>query len=199
MFTLRRSTAAQIEARISAAAASPHYAGAHLAPAAAGLTAPLPLSFAHDTSESVLGRGAEVFVAAKHAFRTWTMFNLGWVSVANPTAQIVVDALIAVEAKTLGLWTLNLSRIVSVVDTAHRFGFVYATTGLHVEQGEERFLLQFHPDTASVVYRLEAVSRPRSPLARLGYPITRVFQRRFARDSHRCMLQAVRQADTLET
>jgi uncharacterized protein (UPF0548 family) len=56
--------------------------------------------------------------------------------VADPAARIVVNQLVAVEARTLGLWTLNVSRILAVVDTPLRFGFVYATTPLHVEEGE---------------------------------------------------------------
>jgi len=49
-----------------------------------------------------------------------------------------------------------------------------------------------------VIYRLEAVSRPRAFLARLGFPITRSFQHRFVRDTHRRMHEQVCQAATLE-
>jgi uncharacterized protein (UPF0548 family) len=115
------------------------------------------------------------------------MFDLGWVRVANPSAAIHVDQVVAVEAHTLGLWTVNLSRIVKVVDSATVFGFIYATTSLHVEQGEERFLLEFDRETGDVWYELEAVSRPRAALARLGFPFTRAFQKRFARESHERM------------
>ena len=73
------------------------------------------------------------------------------------------------------------------VDTATRFGLLYATTPLHVEQGAERFLLEFDPATGEVHYLLEAISRPRHLLARLGWPISRAFQHRFARHSHRRM------------
>jgi uncharacterized protein (UPF0548 family) len=82
---------------------------------------------------------------------------------------------------------LNLSRITEVIDTSGRFGFVYATTELHVEAGEERFLLEFDPATGDVCYELEALSRPHNALARLGFPVTRRFQHKFAHDSHRHM------------
>jgi uncharacterized protein (UPF0548 family) len=119
------------------------------------------------------------------------MFDLGWVRVANPDARMVCGPLVAVEVTTLGLWSLNLSRILEVIETPRSFGFLYATTELHVEEGEERFLLEFDPDSGDVTYKLEAVSQPQSYLARLGFPITRMFQHRFARDSHRRMREAV--------
>jgi uncharacterized protein (UPF0548 family) len=119
------------------------------------------------------------------------MFSLGWARVANPEAQITPGQIVAVEVLSLGLWTLNLSRIRGIVDTPIAFGFIYTTTSLHTEEGEERFLLEFDPGTGEVFYDLEAVSRPHNLLARLAFPITRSFQHRFARDSHKCMRQAV--------
>jgi uncharacterized protein (UPF0548 family) len=117
------------------------------------------------------------------------MFDLGWVSVANPAATIALGQTVCVKVSSLGLWSLNVSRIVEVVDIPNRFGFVYATTGLHVESGEERFLLELDPDSMQVTYSLEAVSRPRNRLAQFGFPITRAFQHRFARESHARMQQ----------
>jgi uncharacterized protein (UPF0548 family) len=66
---------------------------------------------------------------------------------------------------------------------------------MHVEQGEERFLLRFDTVTEEVWYELEALSRPRNWMAKVGYPVTRAFQHRFARDSHRRMQAAVDRSD----
>lgn len=143
--------------------------------------------FAHDRSESCLGTSQSVFAAAKDAFRRWEPFELGWARVANPEARIAIGEFVAVEVISLGLWSLNISRIVDIVDTPERFGFVYATTERHVELGEELFLLRFDGVTGEVRYKLEAASRPRFWMARLGYPATRMLQHRFARDSHRRM------------
>ncbi len=137
--------------------------------------------------ESCLGVGDAVFSAARNAFAAWAPFDLGWARVANPQAAIKVGEIVAVEVRSLGLWSLNLSRIVEVWDRPDKYGFVYSTTPMHVEQGEERFLLRFDPSTGEVWYELEALSRPRNLLARIGYPVTRAFQHRFARDSHRRM------------
>lgn len=120
------------------------------------------------------------------------MFDLGWVRVANPSVQIATGSLVAVEAHTLGLWSLNVNRITDTIRTENLFGFVYATTELHVEEGEERFLLEFDTEHGEVWYDIEAISRPRNFLARLGFPITRHFQRQFSRESHATMLKEVR-------
>jgi uncharacterized protein (UPF0548 family) len=183
---LRRPSAAAIERQVAAAAELPSASPAILC-LGGGLDPAirLPFGFAHDFRRSRIGRGQAAFRAAKSAFEWWVMFDLGWVRVANPAARIALGQVVAVEAHTLGLWTLNFSRIMEVVDSECRFGFLYATTAMHVEQGEERFLLEFEPATGNVWYELEAISRPRSAMARLGLPVTRAFQHRFARESHR--------------
>jgi len=97
---------------------------------------------------------------------------------------VVPGELVAVEAHTALLWSISVNRIVEIVDTPTRFGFMYTTTALHVEQGQERFLIDLDPATESVSYLIEAISRPRQLLARMAYPFSRAMQRRFARDSH---------------
>jgi uncharacterized protein (UPF0548 family) len=148
----------------------------------------LPFAFVRDCFRSRIGEGAAAFVAARRAFAAWTEFDLGWVRVANPDVPVAVGQIVAVEVHAFGLWSLNLSRIVETVDTATRFGFLYATTTHHAEEGEERFLLEFDRADGGVWYHLEAVSRPRHPLARVAYPLARGCQHRFARDSHRRMI-----------
>lgn len=114
----------------------------------------------------------------------WREFDLGWVRVANPEARVTVGELVAVEARTAGLWSLNLSRITETIDVPERFGFLYATTDLHVEEGQERFVIEFDRLSERVFYLIEAVSRPRHALARMGWPFARAMQHRFARGSH---------------
>ena len=119
------------------------------------------------------------------------MFDLGWVRVVNEAAPVQTKQIIAVEVRTLGFWSMNLSQIREIIDTETQFGFIYATTKQHVERGEESFLIRLDSVTGEVSYELEAVSRPRHFLARLGFPVTRYFQRKFVRDSHRRMREAV--------
>jgi len=150
-----------------------------------------PAGYVLDHTRSQIGEGPAAFEAAKLAFRQWKQFDLGWVRIANPGAPIEVDSVVAMEAHTLFLWTLNFPRILYVIDEPQRFGFSYGTTTMHVERGEERFLLEFDPVSNTVHYDLLAASRPAHWLVWLGYPYARSRQRKFARDSHRRMREIV--------
>lgn len=155
--------------------------------------AEIPRGLAHDHLKTRLGTGRQAFEGAARAFESWALFDLGWVRVVNPAARIDLGQIVAVQVRALGLWSLNLSQIVQVVRGPHCFGFLYKTTPHHVEEGEERFLLRLDPESGAVWYELEAVSRPRNLLARLGFPVTRAYQHRFARESHGRMREAVAQ------
>lgn len=159
---------------------------------AEGGLGPPPTGFAHDLSRSQIGRGWRAFEAARDAFLRWQQFDLGWVNVVNPSADIAPGQLVGVEAHTACLWSVSLNRIAEVVDSPTRFGFMYATTAFHVEQGQERFVIDFDPKTELVSYLIEAVSCPRHPLARLAYPFSRAMQHRFAKDSHERMRRWIR-------
>jgi uncharacterized protein (UPF0548 family) len=190
LFRLSRMTEAETLALLAAAHLAP-VSSPDLLTAANGLLGTPPRGFVHDISQSELGRGRLAFEAARDALLQWRPFDLGWVRVVNPGAKIAPGQLIGVQAHTAYLWSVNLSRVVQLLDSPTRFGFLYATTALHVEQGQERFVIDFDPSTESVSYLIEAVSRPRHPLARLGYPFSRAMQHRFARDSHARMREAV--------
>jgi uncharacterized protein (UPF0548 family) len=151
----------------------------------------VPKGYARDHTRTEIGNGEQAFEAARAAFRRWEQFNLGWVRVANPDTAIEPEEIVAVEAHTLGLWSVNFSRILYVIDEPDRFGFGYGTTPMHVERGEERFLLELYPVSGAVYYDLLAVSQPANRLVRLAYPYTRSQQHRFARDSHRRMKQVL--------
>lgn len=142
-----------------------------------------------------LGTGEEAFRIAVAALRQWKMFDLGWVRLAWPGAPIQEGTVVAVVARTAGFWTLNAARIVYTLDETdgpvHRFGFAYGTLRDHAETGEERFSIEYHRFDGGVWYDLYAFSRPRLWLAQIGYPLSRVYQKRFARDSKAVMLRAV--------
>jgi uncharacterized protein (UPF0548 family) len=198
VFQLSKPTAAQIEAAIAAVSALPTNGSQWLEPASGQNANRIPFGYARDFASERIGAGETVFRAARKVFAEWIQFDLGWVRMANPGSAIAKGQIVALEVRALGLWSLNLSRIVQTMDTPTQFGFVYATTPLHVEYGEERFLLEFDPQTGSVTYQLEAVSRPRNVFAQLGYPFTRAMQHRFARESLARVRDAVREADTLK-
>ena len=71
-----------------------------------------------------------------------------------------------------------------------RHGFAYGTLPEHGERGEERFTIEWDREDGSVFYDIYAFSRPKHFLARVGYPASRLLQRRFARDTKRAMVRA---------
>ena len=156
----------------------------HLLTLTDGLLGTPPKGFAHDISRSEIGRGQRVFAAAREAFQRWEHFDLGWVQVVNPTVEITPGKLVAVEAHTACFWSININRISEVVDSPARFGFLYNTTAFHIEEGQERFVIDLDPENESVSYLIEAVSRPRHILASIAHPFSRAMQHRFTRDSH---------------
>jgi uncharacterized protein (UPF0548 family) len=151
-----------------------------------------PPGFAVDHNRQRLGRGDDVFARACAALRGWRMFPAGWTAI-EPRAPIVAGAVVGVLVRTLGVWWWNAARIVYVLDEPGRFGFAYGTLPGHAESGEERFLVEQRAD-GEVWYDLRAFSRPRHWLARLGHPLTRALQRRFARASKAAMAAAAREA-----
>jgi uncharacterized protein (UPF0548 family) len=138
-----------------------------------------------------LGRGVEVYARAVEALKHWRQFELGWVSLVPRGVKIEKGAAVAVKAWACGMWSLNACRIVYVVDEADRFGFAYGTLPDHIERGEERFLVERNRTDDSVWYDILAFSQPRHPLVRLGFPVARMMQKRFARDSLAAMRSAV--------
>ena len=155
----------------------------------------LPAEYAVDRTRIKLGEGEPVFHAAKAALRRWEQFRLGWVEAWSPDTPIQSGEVVAVMGRAIGLWWLNACRIVYVVDESgpiSKFGFAYGTLPGHAESGEERFLIEWNRADRSVWYDILAFSKPNHFLTRLGYPIVRRTQKRFARDSAAAMFKAVR-------
>ena len=149
-----------------------------------------------DHNRIKLGEGEETYRRAVAALRSWRQFEMGWVTVVPPGQPLQVGTCVAVRAKVFGCWSLNAARIVYVIDERDsekaRFGFAYGTLPDHVERGEERFTIEWSADN-SVWYDIYAFSRPKHPLARMGFPIVRLLQGRFVKDSLAVMVAAVNQ------
>src|SRR5579859_294583 len=187
MFSLRKPSQSSIHRGLEAARSLPGSYGIALNTQCGPDELHVPKGFVSDHNRSQIGHGAAAFEAAKTAFRGWQQFDLGWVRVANPEARIEAEEIVAVQVHALGLWSVNLSRILYVIDEPDRFGFAYGTTALHAERGEERFLLELYPVSGAVYYDLLAVSQPAHWLAWLAYPYTRSRQHKFAHHSMRHM------------
>jgi uncharacterized protein (UPF0548 family) len=165
---------------------------------AVGATAALPpVGYVVDHTRVELGAGERVFRAARTALERWQQFRLGWVEAMPEDTPIREGEVVAILARSAGLWWLNACRIVSVVNEdgrAARFGFAYGTLPGHAGSGEERFVIEWDRRAGSVTYDILAFSRPRHVLARLGYPWVRLVQKRFGRESAAAMRRAVAEA-----
>jgi uncharacterized protein (UPF0548 family) len=156
--------------------------------------AKVPTGYAVDHNRVRLGEGRETFDRAVAALYTWKMFDLGWARVVPEGAPVEVGTTVAVLAKHYGFHSLNPCRISYTIeqdggDLARR-GFAYGTLPDHGEKGEERFTVEWRRIDDSVFYDLYAFSRPNQLLAKLGYPLARHLQHRFARDSLQAMVRA---------
>lgn len=166
----------------------------------------LPLSFAPvglartgapgfrvDEAVVTVGTGDATFAHARAALIEWRHFDLGWVDLHPRQADISEGTVVAVVIQHFGFWSLNGCRVLySTSDPSQpTFGFAYGTLTNHAECGEEIFEVRLDPGTGAVTYRIRAVSRPRAPLARIGYPLTRMLQARFRRDSAAAVRRAI--------
>lgn len=191
MFSLTSPTVAQIAAFLAA------QEGAPFSYTEVGATrGPPPAGYTVDHNRVRLGSGRETFERAVVALRGWRMLDLGWAAV-HPAGVVVEQGLaVAVVARHYGFWSLNACRIVYTIDEVatagdtRRAGFAYGTLRDHGAAGEERFTAEWRAADDSVWYDLYAISRPAHLLARLGYPLARRLQRRFARASKAAMVAA---------
>lgn len=162
----------------------------------AGMTAVhQPAGYRVDHNRVILGKGPETFEHAVTSLKHWRHFDLGWVKLFPEDAPVAVGSTVAVLVNHWFLWSLNGCRIVYIVDQNEgpnrRFGFAYGTTFEHAERGEERFTIEWNASDDTVSYDILAYSRPQHWLARTGYPMTRWWQRRFARESLEAMQRHV--------
>ncbi|MGQ0636200.1 MAG: DUF1990 family protein [Planctomycetaceae bacterium] len=155
------------------------------------------LGYQRDHTRVLLGSGEAAFAAARVALASWKQFDLGWIEAWPADVRVETGGMVAVVVRALGLWWLNAARITLVIDESgetRRFGFAYGTLPGHAESGEERFLIEWCGRDDSVWYDILAYSRPRHWLARLGYPLVRNLQARFARESAARMQRLVEEA-----
>jgi uncharacterized protein (UPF0548 family) len=146
----------------------------------------LPVGWHHDVVEDRIGDGEVAWERSVAALRRWSQFDLSWVEPHDITVPLVPGATFAFVSRQLGLWSVNVCRVVytidDVVDGVQRFGFAYGTVGSHVVKGEERFLVERRPD-GQVRFSITKFSLPAHPVVQLAGPIARRIQRRFSLDA----------------
>ena len=159
-----------------------------------GIARQRPVGFNADLASAVIGHGQQTFERAKNALAQWRHYEMGWVELFPRGASIEPGTVVAVLVRHMGLWSLNSCRVVYGVgdrQTGSSFGFAYGTLTNHAELGEEIFEVILAPESGEVIYRIQAVSKPRAALTRVGYPFARYFQERFRRDSTSALRRAI--------
>ena len=153
-----------------------------------------PKGFVIDRYGVVLGHGRAVFDSACAAVRRFAMYPPAWTGVHFPGGDAEIrEGLVFVSViRHFGFYSALPCRIVYVVNEPIEFGFALGTLPGHAECGEERFWVSWNPSDDQVRYDVIAYSTPRAWLARLGYPVVRMLQKRFARDSQENMIRAVK-------
>jgi len=142
--------------------------------------------FDNDFQRVSIGQGAAAFEQACNAIRQWRMFPKPWTIILPPNTPIQSGETVAMYAKAFGLWWRNSCRIIYVVNEQGRFGFAYGTLPGHIECGEELFQVE-QDENGQVWYTLRAFSKPKRWYAKIAYPLMRMFQARFRRDSAQAM------------
>lgn len=141
--------------------------------------------FNNDRNRVLLGKGKAVYDTACAALRRWEMFPSGWAWIEPKDAPIHTSQTLVMVAKLFGTHWLNACRIVYTLDGTgpeRRYGFAYGTLPDHIECGEERFSVEWLEDD-TVWYDLKAFSHPRLWVVWMAYPLARLLQKRFVRES----------------
>lgn len=153
-----------------------------------------PPGYIVDHNRIKLGKGQETFTRAVKAIQRWEMFQVGWIQLCWPDTPVKVGVTVGVLVYHLAFWSLNACRIVYLIEEeglVQKYGFAYGTLPEHGECGEERFTIEWYHEDNSVWYDLFAFSRSNYLLSKVGKPLVRIFQKRFARDSKQAMFRAV--------
>ena len=151
-------------------------------------------AFAHydnDYNHIIVEQGETVWQKAKNALRGWQQFPLPWTKIYPNTTELKTGEVVSVIFKVFGLWWKNSAKIVYTFDEPNRFGFAYGTLPGHIEMGEEVFWVE-RDDTGLVSYHIKAFSKPHFWLVKLGYPIARMYQRKFVKESKIAMKKLCR-------
>lgn len=167
MISLRRPTPSHVEEYREALESA--------APTCPPATVPPP-GFHREVAHRTAGTGAETFDRGRRAIEHWGAHRGSGVEVFPQHAAVAPGETVAILTRQLGLWVLAACRVTSVIEEPARYGFTYATLPDHPEDGYETFIVADHGD--EVVFTIEAVSRPATPLVELALPVTRALQRR---------------------
>ncbi len=144
-----------------------------------------PVGFVENQSQSIIGDGEEDYLLAKKVFNEWKMLNFDWFQLVRHPEVPIEGRTLCMLVRTMGLYSINVARIIYVEDDSHghRFSIGYGTLPAYPISGEERLTVSLDPVTQNVIYEIFSFSRPASWIVRLGSPYVRRVQKKFCHDS----------------
>ena len=144
-----------------------------------------------DRHQFTLGTGRDLFERAQSSLMAWRHFDIPWLEF-HGARRVEPDQVVATLVSLAGVWFLNPCRVVYAESSPDRnsVSYAYGTLRGHAECGEERFRVSFDPVTEEVRYEIAAFSRPAIVLSKLGYPLARRLQKRFAASSAQALARA---------
>ena len=146
-----------------------------------------------DRHEFPMGVGRDLFERVRDSLLAWRHFEIPWLEFHGASTPVRTGQVVATLVSAAGFWFLNPCRVVYselTPDEGDVAAFAYGTLPGHAECGEERFQVSFNRTNGEVTYEICAFSRPAVLLARLGYPLARRLQRRFAASSAKALVRA---------
>ncbi len=133
-----------------------------------------------------LGEGESAYEAAKRGAKELGSVRLGWLEAGPEGTPIQTNAMVAILARTFGIWWLNACRIVLVIEEVGngesiRLRLMNFTGPRRNRRGAISSWNGIKRTTESW-FDILAFSRPHHILTRLAYPIVRMTQKRFGRN-----------------
>jgi uncharacterized protein (UPF0548 family) len=153
----------------------------------------LPAGYGHLRRDARVGAGQAAFDRAVDGLFGWDMHRGAGLTVTSTRTRAAPGVVVVLRAGWGPLRLRIPCRVVYTVDEPDRRGFAYGTLPGHPEQGEEAFIVT-RANTGEVNFHIHAFSRPASPLARLGAPLTRVIQQ-YVTDRYVKAIQRISQQD----
>lgn len=162
--------------------------------ASRGTTTP-PAGYHRNQFRALLGHGEDTFRRATTALGRWAMYDMSWVRLVPNQPPVETGSHVVMLVSHFGFHSVFACRVVYTYDeddaAGRRVGFGIGTLAGHLEQGEERFSVEWDRATDRVEYELFSFTRAGRFLVRLGGPLSRGKQRQFARESAGWMQRAV--------
>jgi uncharacterized protein (UPF0548 family) len=136
--------------------------------------------YRRDRAELSLGAGTAIFNIAFDSLVNWRAHTGAGFTIFPASIPVREgDTVVLHRSFPFGYLTL-CCRVLYMIDEVDRRGFAYGTLPMHLERGEQVFIIERDANGANR-FVIESLSRPAHSITRVLYPITRLIQKRVAK------------------